>query len=237
MTFIIARTDEEDPARTEFEDRLAELAAGRVEADVLIVPHIYHVAHNDPLWQNLCSIDGPMVVATWLYPRGAEWVLRSHGIGSAGVQTLNMADFGSPEECLDACEIGPGSGSVRDLSDRIEPRWYPVIDYSRCANCGQCRQFCLFDVYGEDEAGAIRAVAPDNCKDGCPACARVCPHGAIMFPLYLRDPAVAGAPGVIAEPDEAAKRLFEERTKTKHVGPNAALDDLIDDLEQLMEGN
>src|SRR5262249_33966256 len=33
----------------------------------------------------------------------------------------------------------------------------------------------------------------DNCKRGCPACSRVCPEHAIMFPEY-KTPAIAGAP-------------------------------------------
>ena len=33
----------------------------------------------------------------------------------------------------------------------------------------------------------------DNCKKGCPACSRVCPEQAIMFPEY-KTPAIAGAP-------------------------------------------
>ena len=33
----------------------------------------------------------------------------------------------------------------------------------------------------------------DNCKKGCPACSRVCPEQAIMFPDY-KTPAIAGAP-------------------------------------------
>src|SRR4029077_7187755 len=33
----------------------------------------------------------------------------------------------------------------------------------------------------------------DQCKRGCPACSRVCPEHAIMFPDY-KTPAIAGAP-------------------------------------------
>src|ERR1043166_1892051 len=34
-------------------------------------------------------------------------------------------------------------------------RWYPVIDYSRCTNCMECIDFCLFGVYGVDEHARI----------------------------------------------------------------------------------
>ncbi len=72
-------------------------------------------------------------------------------------------------------------------------RWYPVIDYSRCTNCMECIDFCLFGVYGVDRLDRILVENQDNCKKGCPACSRVCPEHAIMFPDY-KTPAIAGAP-------------------------------------------
>lgn len=66
--------------------------------------------------------------------------------------------------------------------------WFPVIDYSRCTNCMQCLSFCLFDVYGVSSAGKIQVQNNDNCKTNCPACSRVCPEVAIMFPKYTAGP-------------------------------------------------
>lgn len=72
-------------------------------------------------------------------------------------------------------------------------RWYPVIDYSRCTNCLECLDFCLFGVYGVDSMDRILVEHQDSCKKGCPACSRVCPEQAIMFPEY-KTAAIAGAP-------------------------------------------
>jgi len=66
--------------------------------------------------------------------------------------------------------------------------WFPVIDYDRCTNCMQCLSFCLFDVYGVDEEQQIQVQNNDNCKTNCPACSRVCPEVAIMFPKYAGGP-------------------------------------------------
>jgi Pyruvate/2-oxoacid:ferredoxin oxidoreductase delta subunit len=73
-----------------------------------------------------------------------------------------------------------------------ERRWYPVIDYSRCTNCMECIDFCLFGVYGVDRLDRIFVENQDSCKKGCPACSRVCPEHAIMFPDH-KTPAIAGA--------------------------------------------
>ncbi len=66
--------------------------------------------------------------------------------------------------------------------------WFPVIDFSRCTNCMQCLSFCLFDVYGVDGDGKIEVRNEDKCKTNCPACSRVCPDVAILFPKYSKGP-------------------------------------------------
>jgi Pyruvate/2-oxoacid:ferredoxin oxidoreductase delta subunit len=66
--------------------------------------------------------------------------------------------------------------------------WYPVIDYSRCVGCRQCMDFCLFGVYSKGGHRAVEATRPSGCKTGCPACARVCPETAIIFPKYAHSP-------------------------------------------------
>jgi Pyruvate/2-oxoacid:ferredoxin oxidoreductase delta subunit len=66
--------------------------------------------------------------------------------------------------------------------------WFPVIDFDRCTNCMQCLSFCLFNVYGVDGEQRIQVQNNDNCKTNCPACSRVCPEVAIMFPKYTSGP-------------------------------------------------
>lgn len=86
---------------------------------------------------------------------------------------------------------GNGSEGIR-VSETPARRWYPVIDYSRCTNCMECIDFCLFGVYGADAAETILVEQPDNCRKGCPACSRVCPENAIIFPQH-KTPAIAGS--------------------------------------------
>ena len=81
----------------------------------------------------------------------------------------------------------PTSGAVRAAAAPWKP-WFPVIDYSRCTNCMQCLSFCLFDVYGVSADSKIQVQNQSNCKTECPACSRVCPEVAIMFPKYRHGP-------------------------------------------------
>jgi hypothetical protein len=85
------------------------------------------------------------------------------------------------------------SFAPEELLKQPARRWYPVIDYSRCTNCMECLDFCLFGVYGVDKLDRILVENQDECKKGCPACSRVCPEQAIIFPEY-KSPAIAGAP-------------------------------------------
>lgn len=94
-------------------------------------------------------------------------------------------------------ELAPDSLADEAESARAETRtaapgtwkpWFPVIDFDRCTNCMQCLSFCLFGVYGVDEEKRIQVQNEDSCKTNCPACSRVCPEAAIMFPKYASGP-------------------------------------------------
>ena len=88
-------------------------------------------------------------------------------------------------EIIDKVETLKKEKGTKD-SNHWKP-WFPVIDYDRCTNCMQCLTFCLFDVYGVSE-DKIQVQNEDNCKTNCPACSRVCPEVAILFPKYNKGP-------------------------------------------------
>jgi len=97
--------------------------------------------------------------------------------------------------------------AFRTPHSTLRRRWYPVIDYDRCTNCMECIDFCLFGVYGLDNRDRILVEEQDNCKKGCPACSRVCPENAILFPGH-KTPAIAGADGEIADLKINLSKLF-----------------------------
>ena len=102
-------------------------------------------------------------------------------------------------------------------------RWYPVIDFSRCTNCMECIDFCLFGVYGVDGAETILVEQPDNCRKGCPACSRVCPENAIIFPQH-KTPAIAGSPVTVGGLKIDLSRLFGSPDNDKSAVEIAALE-------------
>jgi len=182
--------------------------------DVLHTPDLYDLPEDSPVWANLKGLAGPVAVLGWLHPRALRWLLERRGLDGSSLPLLNLATCASAEEACLSLRLPKGSaGRVETLREDTAPRWYPVTDLSLCTNCGHCRQFCLFGVYELDEAGQVRVTNPDHCKAGCPACSRICPTSAIMFPLYHQDPAIAGAPDHFVERDAEARRMFYARTE------------------------
>lgn len=194
-------------------------------------------------------------------------------LAETNVKTVGLMDWiqGSPnsdqlQRYLNPRELiapaTPSNGhSIAESEEGTKRRWYPVIDYSRCTNCMECIDFCLFGVYGVDELDRILVETQDNCKKGCPACSRVCPANAIIFPQH-KQPEIAGASGEVAslkidlsqlfgapDPLELAARerdieLVRDgrdavgmsvgvKKRQQQCGPRDELDDLMDDLDKL----
>ena len=131
------------------------------------------------------------------YPRAVKWLFHASGapLPQKGVEFLNMRTS-SAEEIISLLlgEKTPVRSKreiqLQEKGDWIP--WFPVIDYDRCKNCMQCLNFCLFGVYGLDEKGKVQVINPAGCKTNCPACARLCPQTAIIFPKYTDNPINGG---------------------------------------------
>lgn len=145
-------------------------------------------ARRDPRLKGLGDASPSIIVAC--RPRAIRWLLHASGFVSppaaprlfdlrlASLETILVAAQESQ-----ACTPFANAEASRQTAppdDSWNP-WFPVIDYDRCAECRQCVSFCPFGVYKAGSEG-VAVTAPRNCKDNCPACARMCPHRAIIFP-------------------------------------------------------
>ncbi len=161
--------------------------------DVVAVPDLCRLAgRNDPMLREMVET-GPLTIAA-CYPRAVKWLLYRAGIDTDAneIRIVNMRT-GSSADILEEL-LGRTPSTVRE-TDMPEPDaddqwipWFPVIDYGRCKSCMQCYEFCLFGAYEKSEDGRVEVVNPDRCKTNCPACARICPAAAIIFPKLDEQP-------------------------------------------------
>ena len=147
-------------------------------------------AGHDPRLQQWAQAGSLAIVAC--YPRAVRWLFEAAGTPLyQDVRFFNMRTQ-SPDEIL-AGLLGddiPDASEEAVLPGKEEGwvPWFPVIDYDRCKNCKQCMNFCLFGTYGLSAEGQVQVQNPAGCKTNCPACARMCPAQAIIFPKYAETP-------------------------------------------------
>ncbi|NQU76702.1 MAG: ferredoxin family protein [Planctomycetes bacterium] len=237
---------------------LAKRLAEEHGLNVLAVPDVYDLPVGHAVCAALAELEGPVVVAAEYYPRAVYWTAIAGGLhglrgdrpqsNSEGqvvypVDLTSLDDETAIREILSATGDCSGQGTHRDLRQPLSRRWYPVIDYDRCINCFDCVEFCLFGVYEMDADNKVHVAEPDSCKPGCPACSRVCPAGAIIFPRYAGRGPIAGADE--GRPDhltgQAARQAGGEdvrahalgdATGRDHLKVREGLDKAIDELER-----
>lgn len=112
------------------------------------------------------------------------------------------------------CGNERSSGQKLEVESKPEwPSWFPVIDYNRCVDCGQCADFCLFGTY-EKRDGKVIVTNPQACKNNCPACGRICPQSAIIFPKYPHGGAISGTDSI----DEVAEQERQQKDMDRILG-------------------
>ncbi len=128
---------------------------------------------------------------------------------SSNYQLINVRDLSYNEitNQINAFKEDNGArGSVSTVKYNDEwPSWFPVIDYNRCVNCGQCADFCLFGTYSKID-GKVIVSNPKACKNNCPACARLCPQTAIIFPKYKEGGAISGSSMIDEQLEQERRR-------------------------------
>ncbi|MGL4943081.1 MAG: ATP-binding protein [Thermoguttaceae bacterium] len=206
----------------------------------LVVPPLYDLPADDPSIEKLRCLESPAIILTWLSPRAMHALLRFLKFDDLLAESVIVPL--TPETNLDslepmivaACGTGQanevGLATPVDTASDVARRWYPLVDYDACVGCLECVNFCLFGVYdvGQDDKPLV--VRPDACRDGCPACARVCPGAAIVFAMH-DEPLIAGRLDAAAsvEAYRAAESQGETATKTRtdYTASNDSLEQLV----------
>lgn len=62
----------------------------------------------------------------------------------------------------------------------MSKKWYPVINYETCTECGACVEKCSNGVY-EKGFSKPNVINPDRCVDGCRGCQNLCPTESVDY--------------------------------------------------------
>ena len=62
----------------------------------------------------------------------------------------------------------------------MSDKWYPMIDYDKCIECGACVAMCPNGVYEKDTMRPD-VIHPENCCNGGKGCQSKCPTDAITY--------------------------------------------------------
>ena len=162
------------------------------DAEVISVPDLCGAAAISKDLLAECANSKDLVIVA-CNPRSVRWLFQRAGfpLKDGTYRVCNMREQTAEEICTEL-GISPVDGSVAFPAPETDwPPWFPVLDYDRCTTCKQCVSFCPFGVYEVVDDGVIVA-HPEKCKNNCPACARMCPVSAIIFPK-CEDAPICGA--------------------------------------------
>ena len=163
-------------------------AAEKAGVEVELTPDLCRIAAEQP--EQLCKLDADVVAAC--HSRAVKALFDYAGAGTPRTCDLRGGSLKAALDELDLVSAETSETSFPDVPGDWTP-WFPTIDRELCVACGKCVDFCLFGVYRRNpETKKIEVIAPHNCKTNCPACARMCPYTAIIFPKHEDSPINGG---------------------------------------------
>jgi NAD-dependent dihydropyrimidine dehydrogenase PreA subunit len=169
-------------------------------------------ARQDAALRRLAAAENVAVAAC--HPRAVRWLFEYAGAPlPPDARILDMREQPAEQIIEHLLGVRPAAAQPPPPEPPAEGDWvpwFPVIDYDRCVNCKQCLSFCPFGCYGTEEDGRVVVTHPEHCKNHCPACARICPEAAIIFPKS-DDPPINGVEAAPGESQRADRRTVEEQ--------------------------
>src|SRR5438067_11925005 len=118
LTVVLSQAQGRNPAKRALEESVAAALILEPGLDVSVVPYLYDLGPDHTGRLYLESVQGDMVVLSWLYPRAAFWLLDRDGIkGHYGETQIKPADADDEE---DEGEAAPpkGIGAAGNLPER-----------------------------------------------------------------------------------------------------------------------
>lgn len=255
---IFSRRRDCDRPENLSDTQLAQALANQFETHVLSIPFLYDLRSFGGVIERLreiresCCLLAPFPIRAsknLLISRGIyrNETTQRHPLLTAVLDTVPWDDdirtiLSDVENVLKNAAIPVGDvpgGRVEQIDEPTVRRWYPIVDTDQCTGCLECVNFCLFGVYTIGKGDVPIVDQPDACRDGCPACSRVCPGSAIMFPMH-DDPIISGR--IVRLPEKERHSILADAEKNRYLADaaldkdmNGELDKKRDELDDLVD--
>lgn len=203
-------------------EKVAEIATAMINGGytVSIVPDLCRQAQESSQEEMQEIASGRVLACHW---RAVRSLFDRLGLETRSIEDLRTCSVEEVLARLGLCYSETKDATQKDVFlDQIASfpvengtdAWYPVLDKTRCKECGKCHDFCLFGVY-TIENKQVRVVQPENCKNNCPACARMCPDQAIIFPKYEKSPINGGMAQEETFHPEEMDKMYRDRLRSR----------------------
>jgi hypothetical protein len=152
LSVVLSQGQSPNPEKRGLEEDLVAALIMESGVDVTVIPHLYDLTPDGTGMLALQNIGGDLLVLSWLYPRGARWVLDRNGIrGQEGITLLKGLGEGEEDDELD-----------EELEDAADDEKERVIDTrplpSRKIYCLDLRTHRDAKIYIEE----IRRIVREN---------------------------------------------------------------------------
>ena len=102
IAVVVSQGQSQNPAKRGLEEDIVTALIMESGIEVTVIPHLYDLKADGTGMLALQSIKGNLIVLSWLYERGAHWVLDRNGIHGHVGHTLIKPEDDEEEDDLEA---------------------------------------------------------------------------------------------------------------------------------------
>jgi len=221
-TIVLSRSEDTSVERRAFEDACVRRLAERDSARVLVMPSLYSMTDAHPHSPPQGHFGRPRL-RILAFPACRYWVLRAAGSRASSPRrrevpcrahsrdrAYHLAPSRRRSLCLRVASCRRPLFQVRFPSRNPGRRRVPLVSRTRWRAASRVVS-ATTSAFSGLHAGRNRrpvVTAPDRCKPGCAACARICSEAAIIFPLCESDEGVAALQASAPSPNHRRRSLL-----------------------------
>ena len=118
LSVIVSQSQSANPAKRKLEEDIVTALLFENGIDVTVIPDLYHLKPDGTAMLALQGVTGDMVVMSWMYERGARWILDRNQICGHEGQTLLIREDDEDEDESGEEDEKPRVIETREIPNR-----------------------------------------------------------------------------------------------------------------------